>query len=621
MTVSGKHGNALTALLIIAFFLPLGIPAVGATLAGDGQPASGGAGAMAPDRTILAQALPPAGTDAAPVPGVRPNAPPLQAPTVSPAPAPIPVEPAAVQPELSPTQRQAPSGASTLALQVDAIRISGNSVVPSVSLYEIAKPYQGRLLEPSQIEALRNALTTYYIKLGYINSGALPPTYDRTLHTLLFTMVEGRLTQVQVHGAERLRPGYVADRLQGFGDEPLNVNALGERFQTLLADPLIYKANARLLPGAQPGEAVLDVGVERARPYGLSVFGNNYRPPSVGQSQFGVSGWVRNLTGFGDLLDVTVLQHPGSGSSTGGSADWHLPFNRGRAEFSLEASRTAASVINAALLPLDIQSESNSFDIGVKDIVYQKSVQMQDTVGLDGIKRTSQTYVLGQPFSFTPGRFPDDGRLAETGFRIWDDFTYRTERQVAVGRLTFTRTESNLTQFKNLPTAYDPIPPHVHYLLFQGQFNRVVLDNGAQVVLKTQFQQSPFRMSPLDQMTIGGLNTVRGFRENELVNDDGRVVSGQFDYPYAFFSSAVAGTVGPFVDFGQGKNVGDKVTNISSAGIAWKAAWKGLHLDFSYGHRLTKPAGFTTSGVGLQDHGVELQVSYDVFPKAPAGSH
>lgn len=619
MNLSQLRRKLLVTVIIGTSLVTLDHPAIAEPSANSSQATPDDAGRSVPDGTYFAQATPPISTDPAPVPGVRPNAPPLQPPVLSPPASPIPIEPSMPAPGVPAGAAQSSMGASTLAIQVDAIRIMGNKVVPSVTLYEIAKPYSGRLLEPSEVEALRNALTTCYIKLGFINSGALPPIYDRVMHTLVVNVVEGRLTQIQVRGADRLRPGYVVDRLQGYGDEPLNVNSLGERFQTLLADPLIYRANARLLPGAQPGEAVLDVGVERARPYGLSLFGNNYRPPSVGQSQFGAGGWVRNLTGYGDLLDLTLLQHPGNGSSTGGTVDWHMPFNRGRAEFSLEADRTASSVINAALLPLNIQSESNSFDAGIKDIVYQKSVQLQDTVGLDAIKRTSQTYVLGVPFSFTPGS-PSDGRVAESGFRVWNDFTYRTEKEVAVGRLTFTRTESNLTQTKGLPIAYEPIPPHVHYFLFQGQFNRVVLDNGAQAIIKTQLQQSPVRLSPLDQMTIGGLNTVRGFRENELVNDIGRVVSGQFDYPYAFFSAELSGTIGPFVDFGQGKNVGDKVTNISSTGIAWKAAWKGLHFDLSYGHRLTKPAGFSTSGVGLQDHGVELQVSYDVFPKAPAGS-
>lgn len=543
-----------------------------------------------------------------PVPGVKPNVPPLQVPVpqAPPQAPPVQVEPGVEQKERAPTP-------VTGTVQVDTIRIMGNRVVSSEQLEVITRAYAHQMLSATQIEALRNELTTYYIRLGYLNSGALPPKYDAAARALEFTIVEGRLTQVQVHGAGRLKEYYVADRLQGDPDQPLNVNTLGERFQMLLNDPLISKANAKLLPGAQPGEAVLDVDVERARPYGLSLFGNNYRPPSVGQSQTGFSGWVRNLTGLGDLLDVTGLVHPGRADSKGGTADWHLPFNRGRAELYMEADRTAAAVIDEALLPLNINSVSVSYNAGLKDIIFQRGLRHQDTIGGEWLYRSSQTYLLGQEFSFTPGSL--NGHVFENGFRLYNEYVYRGEHQVGVGRLTFVRTWNNLIQQVGVPEAVNPIPSVVNYGLFQGQYSRVVLDNGAQLSVRALLQQTGQHLPPLDQVTVGGLNTVRGFRENELVRDVGRVFNLQFDYPYGFFKNDFYGTIGPFVDFGQAKDIEQPASNIASAGLAWKASWHRLHLDFSYGYKLSKPSTLTNYHRGLQDQGIELQMTYDMFPR------
>ena len=63
--------------------------------------------------------------------------------------------------------------------------------------------------------------------------------------------------------------------------------------QRLLDDPLFTRINSRIVPGDQLGEATLDMDVERARPYALSVALNNYRPPSIDEKGYEVAGLSR----------------------------------------------------------------------------------------------------------------------------------------------------------------------------------------------------------------------------------------------------------------------------------------------------------------------------------------
>lgn len=557
-----------------------------------------------------------------PMPGIRPNIPPVQAP------APVP----STQPDIDVTGRKEGTTRSPLyiydqalkassnAVQVEAVSISGNRVITDAELAALAAPYQHRKLEPTEIEALRNALTMLYINRGYTNSGALPPKYDEKTQTLNVAIVEGKLTEVHTHGNGWLRSGYIAERLQGRSDAVFNMNDLRDRFQDFLADPLIERANAKLLPGAQPGEAILDVDVERARPYGVTLLGNNYRPPAIGSHQIGVDAWVRNLSTFGDLLDVSYLKHPG-GANLGSitrAANWHLPIDAGRGEFSIEADEGASNIVEAALLPLGINNKSKNQNIELKERVWRVGLSHQMTVGVDWLHRSTQSWWLGGIPDTTLTVANPQGVLEEHGLRLWDEFSWRTERQVAVARLTYSRTDNNVAS-----TPLADVHNHVQYYQLQAQYSRAVAEDGTQVVTRAILQQSPDSLPSIDQISVGGISTVRGYEENEFIRDSGRVLSVGLDHPYKLFSDALTGSVGPFTDWAQARNTnplnGEQSEKLGSVGVYWRAVWRTLKIDLTYAKRLLHPIGAPTYSSSLQDHGIELQVSYDLFPKSATG--
>jgi hemolysin activation/secretion protein len=92
----------------------------------------------------------------------------------------------------------------------------------------------------------------------------------------------------------------------------------------------------------------------------------------------------------------------------------------------------------------------------------------------------------------------------------------------------------------------------------------------------------------LEQMSIGGRETVRGYRENQLVRDTGIAASVEFRIP-VLFDSEGAGIVhlAPFFDFGGGWNVNGspKPTTLSSAGVGLLAnPWKQVAAELYWGH-------------------------------------
>lgn len=501
-----------------------------------------------------------------------------------------------------------PVAGTTLLVRHVAFR--GNAAIPGKELDQVAAPYRGRHLNEAEIETLRQALTRHYVDRGYINSGALLERGALAGDTLTFTIVEGRLSAIRLHGMERLHDDYILERLRGPDTETLNLDQLRERFALLLGDPLFASLNARLQPGASLGEAILDIEVTRARPYQLTAFANNYRPPSIGANSYGLSGWVRNGTGYGDLFEASVQTTPEDEDGRRYSLGWRLPLNQRGTQLEARFEHGRSAVIEAPMQILDIKSELDSKEVGLSQELFE-NLHHRLAIGITRVQRENRTRMLGQPFSFIAGE--PDGTTRVSSWRFWQEYSYRSEKQVLALRSTFSRAQNNLEAVPDLLAAFGA-PPDRHYGLWlgQGHYARQIMDNGTQVVLRGSLQLTPDRLLPIDRMSIGGINTVRGYRENQLICDEGMVFTAELLYPLIRNpGQGLAVALIPFHDFGHGRNRGEAARTLSSLGLATRLQWQGFTLDLAVARRLRHPD--LPNGETLQDKGVHLALTYNFF--------
>ena len=491
-------------------------------------------------------------------------------------------------------------------LFVKRIIVDGNTVLSEEDLRNLLQPYVGREVSVAELEELRQKLTRHYIDQGYVNSGAIIPTdayLDGVLH---YKIVEGRLEDVRVKGQGRLREGYIRNRLLGDSEQPLNLRDLQDRFQVLLSDPLISGMNGRLLPGSSPGDSILDVEVIRARSYQLSVFGDNYRPPSIGAEAFGMSGWVRNLTGLGDALDFTFITGDGSDRYFGGLTvpltDWGT-----LAFFRFDEGDSV--VVEQPVDDLDIESQVHNLEGGISHPIIN-TLRQRLTLGVLLAVRENETSILGQPFSFVPGE--TTGRNQATVWRLFQEYLQRGDRHAAAFRSTFS---GGMNALGATPER-DPRFPDSEFFawLGQAQYAYLMTDDGAQLVLRGVAQFSDDPLLPLERVAVGGVGTVRGYRENHLVRDEGYSLSLEFRYPIIGGNDPSARhrfTLIPFMDYGEAWNLDRESEALHSAGIGFNWEFRPLYAEFYYGYAINKPRPDFNND--LQDDGLHFQVRLDVL--------
>lgn len=113
---------------------------------------------------------------------------------------------------------------------------------------------------------------------------------------------------------------------------------------------------------------------------------------------------------------------------------------------------------------------------------------------------------------------------------------------------------------------------------------------------------------------MGGSSTVRGYRENYLVRDQGYTLSTELHYPLFGGTDQKAKhrlTLIPFMDYGRAWNHNESATALASVGLGLDWQFKSTHAELYYGYALNEPE--EQQSKNLQDDGVHFQVRFDIF--------
>ena len=88
---------------------------------------------------------------------------------------------------------------------IKKIQLTGNTVFSNEDLGSITSRYENRTISAEELQELRQQLTKYYIKKGYINSGAVIPDQKVESGTVIIQIIEGRLTEIEILDRQRLQ--------------------------------------------------------------------------------------------------------------------------------------------------------------------------------------------------------------------------------------------------------------------------------------------------------------------------------------------------------------------------------------------------------------------------------
>ncbi|MBK1694078.1 hypothetical protein CKO09_04915 [Chromatium weissei] len=491
------------------------------------------------------------------------------------------------------------------------VQFEGGAALPQTELNTIVAPFIGQQLTLADVEELRYRLTKHYVDQGFINSGVLiKPNQSLADGVLIFQIISGQLTEIRVSGQGRLRPSYLINRLQPDSTAPFNRLKLQEHFQLLLQDPLIDQLKGTLLPSATPASAVLDLAVTRARPWNVALRTDNHRPPSTGAERGYLTSTVRNVTGFGDALDLNLGQgYEGDGRE--GSISWSLPLTARDLRLALRYERNDASLIEEPLAELAINSATERMSVELAQPLWH-SLPSTLQLGIQLSHAENTTHLLDEPFSFSKGVV--NGSSQVTAVRFFQEYARRLTGSAFALRSTFSYGLNALDA-----TIHSGNTPDSRFLtwLGQGQYVHQLTERGTQLVVRGSLQLASESLLALEQFSIGGANSVRGYRENQLVGDNGYTAALELRHSIwegvKFFDAKQQLQLVLFTDVGNAWNHGhysERDGDLWSIGVG--AVWtieKRLQAELYVGHALNSPP--PEKEHDWQDEGVHFMVQVD----------
>jgi hemolysin activation/secretion protein len=470
-------------------------------------------------------------------------------------PEPLPVEPPA---ELSPNPLSlpAPSPAAPRfeipgSIRVERFEFEGNTALSDRALAEATQAFTGRSITFTELLQAEDAVTRLYTAAGYINSGAIIPagqTIDPDRAIVTVQVIEGELAAIQVSGTRRLNESYIRSRLERAARPPLNQQRLLEALQLLQLDPRIQRISAQLQAGTRPEQSLLEVQVQEADPLSLAVSADNGRSPSVGRFRRGVQINQANLLGIGDDLALSYTNTDGSNAV---DLSYTVPINPQDGTVQIAAGITDTRVIEEPFDRIDITGDARIYELSYRQPLWREPSQ-EFAIGVTASRLESDTFLQEQRFSLSPGA-DSQGRTRISVLRFVQEFTQRHPRTVFTVRSQFS------LGLNLLDATVNDDAPDSRFFVWRGQAQYVrLLAPETLLLLRSDVQLTPDALVSLEQFGVGGLNSVRGYRQDVLLADNGIFASAELRLP-VLRVPAVSGAlqVVPFVDFSVGWNDAD----------------------------------------------------------------
>lgn len=539
--------------------------------------------------------------------GQPPSREPLPQPEIEPLPSPdrlLPPAPAPTSPGEAPPIEAPP------VIRVKRFVVTGSTVFSEQELVKAIaeaigplKP-EGREISLAQLFQARSAVTDYYTSRGYITSGAFIPPQKLQDGVVEIQVLEGSLEDIRVTGLRRLNPGYISSRIGIATKAPLNRDRLLQALQLLQLNPLISSISAELSAGSRPGTSLLEVRVTENQSASATFTVDNQRVPSVGSVRGQALGTELNLLGFGDAISLSFTKTQGSNAL---DFSYTVPLSPYDTTLAFSAGFSNSEVIEAPFDVLDIKSDSYYLELTGRQPIIRTPTQ-EFALGLTLSTRRTRTTFLPDRLPFPSPGSDAEGQTKASVVRFFQEYTTRSSQSVFAVRSQF-----NLG-VDVLGATVNEDPPDTRFFSWRGQAQWVrLLAPDTILLVRADLQLSDRPLLPIEQFGLGGVLSVRGYRQDLLLTDNGLFASVETRIPVLRFPQQQALVFfSPFVDFGRAWN--NSPSPDPDPGTLVSAGF-GLRLQISNNFNAQIQFGFPlvkvdSSKETLQEKGIYFSIIY-----------
>ncbi|MFO0775092.1 MAG: ShlB/FhaC/HecB family hemolysin secretion/activation protein [Nitrospiraceae bacterium] len=425
---------------------------------------------------------------------------------------------------------------------IRAVTVRGTTVFSQEDFIPLFTWYLHEPLTLATLEEVAAHVTDMYRARGYTLASTYVPQQEIRDGYVELAVLEGQLGALSVTGQRAYSEDFIRKHFAPVMEARLIRNQDVERSLLLLNGYPELKTSATLRPGATPGSTDLDVLVEDRRPIHLTLDYNNYGFNTVSRHRFGATGEIGNLGIDGSMLTLNGIIGDKPDQLLFGTASYAVPLG-------VHGTKLAASVstgrfdVGAHLSALEIRGRISTYDLSLSHPL---------------VKTRTQTVIVDTGFA------SKDNRLSTLGSLTGSDRVRLLKAGVNYDQLDGSgRTYASVYGFQGVGEVWGGMDNNDRLTTRQGADNRFTkgtvsagriqsLPHDLLFILKGSGQISTGPLVVIEQLLLGGPDSVRGYQLGERFVDEGYTVSGELRIPV--WSSKLPPTqFGVFVDHGGGR--------------------------------------------------------------------
>ena len=391
---------------------------------------------------------------------------------------------------------------------ISSISIKGAEMMDLDDRQSVANDFVGRCLGAPDIEKLMGKLTQHYIERGFVTTRAYLPGQDLTAKKLELLVVEGRIERLVVDGDVDGRVNLDTTLSAQVGDL-LNIRDL-EQAVDQINSVSANKVKLDIQPGSAPGKSVVVFRNQAASPVGLQVSMDNQGSESTGRDSASTTLTLGGVLGLNENLSFTYRSSvPSSERASSQSISAGLSLPMGYSTYGLNVSE---SKFSTGIPGKDWISSGKSTTVGLTG----ERVLSRDQDGIHSVIYSltsvdSKNYVNGSLVSVS---------------------SHRASTMSMGGKSTLNALGGTLSLKSELVLGLNDQSMAVSSSEAQPEFTKVTADinfskrfeleaNEFSWTSGFRAQYSPELLLTTQQISIGGLSSVRGFTQESISGDSG----------------------------------------------------------------------------------------------------
>lgn len=401
-------------------------------------------------------------------------------------------------------------------LNIRTITVMGNTLLPQSVVDRIVDPYQDRNLNIEQMRAVADALEKEYRDRGYLLVQVTIPSQKPSGGLLLLQVVEPSLGEIEVEGNERYSKDFLEDRFRAnLGKRAFNSKEV-ESSLLLLNDLPDLKVKAVLRPGEVEGTTDLVLSAVEDKQAHLTLDYNNFGTRLTGEHRFSVSTDFSNVFTQGDQFVVGGMLATPAKSTTFYQGAYSFPVGTAGTRLGFGYA-TGVYSVGQELESLNISGESE-----IASLTLSHPLDRSFGHSSDLIFTLSYNDVFNKVRGFTLSN--DEYAAARLDYTSqWQDTNGRTVMRAGVSRgLGGTRVGDPRASRMGAGAQF------TKFNLDAARLQR--LNDSLALFLKGSAQFTGNSLFAIEQMQVGGPDTVRGFSPAETLGDQGYVTSAELQW-------------------------------------------------------------------------------------------